>query len=81
MFKMSVETENRSELKARILSLIKIKGSITFEELARELGWSGDKRPLRSVIAELIREGFIVKTADYNRRRLVYRVNEDRRSD
>ncbi len=34
----------------------------------------GDLRDLRRIIADMIREGLIVKEPDYNRRKLVYRI-------
>ncbi len=34
----------------------------------------GDLRGLRRIIADMIREGLIVKEPDYDRRKLVYRI-------
>ncbi len=45
---------------------------LTFEELARALSWSGDRRPLRKALADLVREGRVLRVPDYDRRRMVF---------
>jgi DNA-binding HxlR family transcriptional regulator len=66
------------DLRSRILSILSKRGSLSFEELLAELGWSGDLRVLRRVLADMVREGIIVKEPDYSRRKIVYRI---RRTD
>jgi DNA-binding HxlR family transcriptional regulator len=66
------------DLRSRILSILSKRGSLSFEELLAELGWSGDLRVLRRVLADMVREGIIVKEPDYSRRKVVYRI---RRTD
>ena len=66
------------DLRSRILSILSKRGSLSFEELLAELGWSGDLRVLRRVLADMVREGIIVKEPDYSRRKIVYRI---RRAD
>jgi DNA-binding HxlR family transcriptional regulator len=66
------------DLRSRILSILSKRGSLSFEELLAELGWSGDLRVLRRVLADMVREGIIVKEPDYSRRKIVYLI---RRTD
>ena len=66
------------DLRSRILSILSKRGSLSFEELLAELGWSGDLRVLRRVLADMVREGIIVKEPDYSRRKVVYLI---RRTD
>lgn len=49
----------------------------TFEDLLGKLGWQGDLRPLRRMLAEMVREGVLKKEPDYERRKLVYRVSSE----
>ena len=46
----------------------------TWEDLLAVMGDDVDKRALRHVIADLIREGVVVKEANYERRKLEYRA-------
>ncbi len=64
------------DLKIKIIGILSKRGGMSFEELLAELGWSGDLRVLRRVIAEMIREGVIVKEPDYSKRKMVYRVKD-----
>jgi len=61
-------------LRARILDILSKRGDLSFEELLAELGWSGDLRVLRRVLAGMVREGVIVKEPDYSKRKMVYRL-------
>jgi DNA-binding transcriptional ArsR family regulator len=61
------------ELKRRILEALRER-PLTMEELVEKLGWEGDRRPLRKVVAELVKEGVIVKVPDYERKKLVFRL-------
>lgn len=67
-------------LRERVVKAIEELGSATFEEIAERVGWSGDRRLLRSLLAELVREGVVVREPDYERRRMVFRVNRGRTS-
>jgi len=69
---------SEEDLRSRILSILSKRGSLSFEELLAELGWSGDLRVLRRVLADMVREGIIVKEPDYSRRKVVYLI---RRTD
>jgi len=46
----------------------------TFEELVEALPVEGDKRPLRRILADLIREGVVGKKPNYDRGKLEYEV-------
>ncbi|MFZ8794826.1 MAG: hypothetical protein ACO2O2_13225 [Acidilobaceae archaeon] len=69
---------SEEDLRSRILSILSKRGSLSFEELLAELGLSGDLRVLRRVLADMVREGIIVKEPDYSRRKVVYLI---RRTD
>lgn len=62
------------EVRARIVEILSRRGSATFEELLVELRWEGDLRPLRRLLADMIREGVIRKEPDYAKRKMVYRI-------
>jgi len=63
------------ELEGRILDLLRSAGRpLTVDEIASGLGWSGDLRPLRRVLAEMVRRGLLVRVPDYERRRMVFKV-------
>jgi len=47
---------------------------MSFEELLSNLKWEGDLRPLRRLIADMVREGLILKEPDYAKRKMVYRA-------
>ncbi|MCE4611381.1 MAG: hypothetical protein F7B17_05360 [Desulfurococcales archaeon] len=61
------------DLEKRILEILR-EGPRTFEELVEALSWSGDKRGLRRVLAEMVKSGIIVKEPDYERRKMVFKV-------
>jgi len=44
----------------------------TFEDLVEALALEGDKRPLRKILADLIREGLVEKKPNYERGKLEY---------
>ncbi len=69
---------SEEDLRSRILSILSKRGSLSFEELLAELGWSGDLRVLRRVLADMVREGIVVKEPDYSKRKVVYCI---RRTD
>ena len=60
------------ELERRILELLRQRGPMTMEEIIEALGWEGDKRPLRRVVAEMVRKGLLVKKPDYERRKMLF---------
>jgi hypothetical protein len=62
---------SEEDLKARVLSALDTRG-LTFEELALKLSWTGDRRPLRRALAELVRDGRVLRVPDYERRRMVF---------
>jgi len=47
----------------------------TFEELVETLGLEGDKRPLRRIIADLVREGLVRKKPNYEKGKLEYEAS------
>lgn len=61
-----------------ILRILRECQPCTWEELLARLRDEGiapsDLRDLRHIIADMIREGLIVKEPDYDRRKLVYRI-------
>lgn len=59
------------ELKRSILSVLGDQG-LTFEEIVQRLSWSGDRRPLRKALADLVRDGRVLRVPDYQRRRMVF---------
>jgi len=63
-----------SDIKSKIVDIIRRKGSCSFEELIAELRWSGDLRIVRSAIVALVYEGVIVREPDYGRRKIVYKL-------
>ena len=64
--------------KETILRIISDCQPCTWEDLLSKLRSEGssldDLREIRRVLAELVREGIIVKEPDYDRRKLMYRV-------
>ena len=62
------------DLKRRILEILSQRGPMSFEELLSNLKWEGDLRPLRRLIADMVREGLILKEPDYTKRKMVYKV-------
>lgn len=69
-----------SGLKERVIRAIEELGSATFDEIVERIEWSGDRRPLRALLAKLVREGILVREPDYGRRKFVFRVNRGRTS-
>ncbi|MCE4603750.1 MAG: MarR family transcriptional regulator [Aeropyrum sp.] len=68
--------DTRGDVEARVLEeLASIPSGLTMEELAERLGWRGDLRPLRRIVAEMVRRGIVVKVPDYDRRRIVFKVH------
>ncbi len=61
------------DLNKRIISVLR-EGPKTFEEIVEALGWRGDRRELRRVLAEMVKSGVVVKEPDYERRRMVFKV-------
>ncbi|MCE4599333.1 MAG: hypothetical protein F7C81_03950 [Desulfurococcales archaeon] len=61
-----------SELKKLILEVLSECQPCSFEDLLSHISVKGDLRPLRRALAELIREGVVVKVPDYERRKLMY---------
>ena len=61
-----------------ILKVLRECQPCTWEDLLARLKDEGidpgDLRGLRRIIADMIREGLIVKEPDYDRRKLVYRI-------
>ena len=61
-----------------ILRILRECQPCTWEELLARLRDEGiapsDLRDVRHIIADMIREGLIVKEPDYDRRKLVYRI-------
>ena len=55
-----------------LLELLCECGKCAWEDLYPRLG-PGDKRSVRKLLAELIREGLVVKEVDYERRKLLYK--------
>lgn len=62
------------DLRRRILSILLEKGPLSFEELLASLEWKGDLRPLRRIIADMVREGLITKEPDYVKKKMVYKI-------
>ncbi len=62
------------DLRSRILDVLSRLGSLSFEELLAELRWDGDLRVLRRVLADMVRDGVLVKEPDYSKRKVVYRL-------
>ena len=61
------------DLEQRIVDLLRGAGRpLGFDEIARGLEWSGDRRPLRRILAKLVREGIVERVPDYEGRRHVY---------
>ncbi len=55
-----------------LLKLLCECGKCAWEDLHPRLG-PGDKREARKMLADLIREGLVVKEVDYERRKLLYK--------
>lgn len=66
-------TQPDQELKERVLSVLKYDRGLTFNEIAEALSWSGDRRPLRKALGELVREGKVLREPDYQRKRMTFR--------
>jgi len=60
----------------RIIEVLRARGRATFEEIVEALEWEGDRRPLRRVLAEMVRRGVVVREPDYERRKMVFRLAE-----
>lgn len=67
---------SESKVKEEIINIIRKKGSISMDELVNELGWKDDKRLLRRIVADMVRNGIIVKEPDYDKRKLVFKLPE-----
>ena len=61
------------DIKARLLEVIPRDRGVTFSEIVAALGWEGDRRPLRKALAELVREGRVLRVPDYERKRMTFR--------
>jgi len=67
------------ELKEKIIATLKGK-EMTLEELAGALGVKGrELRELRKGLAELVREGVILKKPEYEKRRHVFLLSSEER--
>ncbi len=62
----------RKELEKEVLSVLREKGELTFEELATYV--KVDKLLLREVIASMIREDIILKMPNFERGKFVYKL-------
>lgn len=63
------------ELEDRILGLLRGSGRpLTVDEIASSLGWEGDLRPLRRILADMVRRGLVERVPDYDRSRMAFRV-------
>ncbi|MEB2836757.1 MAG: hypothetical protein GSR80_000708 [Desulfurococcales archaeon] len=61
------------EVKRRVVEVLRSAGRpLEVGEIAEALEWRGDLRPLRRVLAGLVREGVVLRVPDYERRRMVY---------
>ncbi|MGC9209804.1 MAG: hypothetical protein ACP5FT_00815 [Acidilobus sp.] len=69
---MTRPTEEK-ELKEMILSVLSPQRGLTFSEIVQALSWTGDKRPLRKALGDLVREGKVLREPDYERKRMVFR--------
>ncbi|MEZ0289611.1 MAG: hypothetical protein ABWJ42_00770 [Sulfolobales archaeon] len=73
--------ENQEILEKLIISILKERGEISFEELREfleEKGFYRDSLYLRRIIADLIRRGFIMKTLSRDRKnKFVYVVTSE----
>lgn len=67
-----LSVQNIDEIKSRLLQLLSTEKGLTFGEIANLLSWSGDRRPLRKALAELVREGKVRRVPDYTRKRMVF---------
>ena len=67
---MSAEEEKVKEL---ILDVLSSERGLTFSEIAAALSWTGDRRPLRKALSDLVREGKVLREPDYQRKRMVFR--------
>jgi len=47
---------------------------LTVEEIVEAVGWSGDRRPLRRALADLVRRGLVDKIPDYEGRVMRFRA-------
>jgi len=62
----------RKELEKEVLSVLREKGELTFEELASYV--KVDKLLLREVIAAMIKKGVILKVPNFERGKFVYKL-------
>ena len=62
-----------NELKNNILFLLEKNDELTFDEIKKLLNWSGDSRPLRKALAELVRESKVDRVPNYERKRMVFK--------
>jgi DNA-binding IclR family transcriptional regulator len=63
------------ELEDRILDLLRSAGRpLTIGEIASSLGWEGDLRPLRRILADMVRRGLVERVPDYDRGRMAFRA-------
>ncbi len=60
------------ELKRLIISVLQNCQPCSFEDLLNYMSFRGDLRALRKALAELVREGVVVKVPDYERKKLLY---------
>lgn len=67
---MGVEEEKVKEL---ILNILSSERGLTFGEIVVALSWTGDRRPLRKALSDLVREGRVLREPDYQRKRMVFR--------
>ncbi len=61
------------ELKERIMNVLRDDKGLTFGEIVAALSWTGDRRPLRRAIGDLVREGMVLREPNYERRRMTFR--------
>ncbi len=64
---------HEEDLKDRVLGVLREERGLTFSEIANALSWSGDMRPLRRALGDLVREGRVLREPDYQRKRMTFR--------
>lgn len=60
------------DVERRVLELLRQRGPMSMEEIIDALGWRGDRRLLRGIIADMVRRGVLTKKPDYERRKMVF---------
>jgi len=61
-----------NKVKEKIISILKEKGELTFEELSQHMNI--DKFVLRKIVADMVRRSILLKVPNFERGKFVYKL-------